>query len=345
MMRHRNLFTNVNARLRMRAWRFSPVAIVVLLCVADSARSAIIPIFYNSLDSDAAVTSADYGAGTGGAIQNSANHTTPTYPTGVSGGAFQSTSSSTNAGGWVRWSDAAISTIFNSWANGNGITLDLYFQGTYSNISGSASEGLWSMVRRNNATGGGGDTYLFASVISSTSQPGRLRFAFSNDSTNQYKFTLNNTANAGEVSTAGTQDLPLSDGVTYHLTMNIANGVFNVYLDDVGGNTYSNASPVYTNNTFSSGYYWALPAAGNVTSSGTASKQTREMDVGIRGFGNTANNVNNFGGTLRNGNWVDEVKVYNGVYAPSDLIDVPEPASVCLLALVAPMLFLSRKRG
>jgi hypothetical protein len=113
--------------------------------------------------------------------------------------------------------------------------------------------------------------------------------------------------------------------------MSLGNGVLNVYLDDVGGNTYSNASPVYTNNTFAAGFNWALPAAGAVPSSGTASKQTREMDIGIRGFGNTANNVNNFGGSLRNGNWVDEVNIYNGVYSPADL--VPEPSSACLLAL------------
>jgi hypothetical protein len=338
MMRHRNLFAVTNVR-RLGALRFQLVAMAIVLGAETTACAAIIPIFYNSLDSDGAISSADYGANSAGTPQNVANHT---YTPGVSGNALQSTSSSTNAGGYASWSDAAVTAIFTTAAGwnsgtsgpGNGITIDLYFQGTYSNITSSSgvSEGLWYLGKRNNNTGGGGDRYLFASVISSTAQPGRLRFAFSNDSTNQYKFTLNNNANSGEISTAGTQDLPLSDGVTYHLTMSLGNGELNVYLDDVGGNTYSNASPVYTNNTFSAGFNWQLPTAGAVSGSGGASKQTREMDIGIRGFGNTSGSVNNFGGSLRNGNWVDEVSIYNGVYSPADLA-VPEPSAMCLMAL------------
>ena len=73
------------------------------------------------------------------------------------------------------------------------------------------------------------------------------------------------------------------------------------------------------NSTLPSGYNWALPASGAVGSSGTQGRQQREMDIGIRGFGNTANNVNNFGGTIRSGTWIDEVSVYNGIYTPADL--------------------------
>ena len=93
MMGHRNLLTNATARLR--AWRFLLVATAVVLSLTATAPAGIIPIFYNSLDSDAAVTSADYGAGSAGSPQNVANHD---YTLGVSGNALRSLSSNTNAG-------------------------------------------------------------------------------------------------------------------------------------------------------------------------------------------------------------------------------------------------------
>ncbi len=280
---------------------------------------AATPVFYSSLDNDAAITSS------GGAIVDSSR----TYVAGQLGNAFQSTDSGTNAGGWARWDDSTINTLFNGWTNTNGITVDLYFRGSAWTGS-SGNEGLWSMVRRNNVTGG--DAYFITSVNN-----GKLRILFANDSNathspgTQLKYTFDN-ATSGEIA----PNVPISNGVIYHLTANVGNGMFNVYLDDIGGNTYSNASPV-ASIALPAGYYWDLPVTGSVSSSGSMTgRQTREMDIGIRGFGNTGNTVNNFGGTLKNGDWVDEVSVYNGIYAPSDL--VPEPVSAMLLIGALPLL-------
>jgi hypothetical protein len=168
---------------------------------------------------------------------------------------------------------------------------------------------------------------LFASVQGTAALPGRLRIGISNGLLDanplQYKFTFNgSTANPGNQEYAPNADIPLNDNTPYHLTMSIGNGEFKIWLDDMTGSQYSNTvSPVYSdiNTTLPSGYNWSLPTAGAVGSSGTAARQTREMDIGIRGFGNTGNTVNNFGGTIRNGTWIDEVSVYNGIYTPADL--------------------------
>ena len=336
-MRQRNRLTN--AAMRVRAMQFLTVATVILFSAAGVASGAVIPVFYNSLDSDTAVNADNYWPGTGGTVQNTANHA---YTAGVSGNAFQSTvtgTNNTNSGGWARWNDSAINSIFSGWDNSNGITFDLYFQGVYSTVTtGTANEGLWALVRRNSAESGltGGDNYVFASVQSTAALPGRLRIAFANNTTNnQYKFTFNgNAAVPASQEFAPGVDIPLSDNTPYHLTVSIGNGEFKVWLDDLNGSQYSNAAPVFTDNTvIPDGFNWQLPATGNVASSGSmAGRQTREMDIGIRGFGNTGNTINNFGGSLRSGNWIDEVSVYNGVYSPADLA-VPEPSTVCLVAL------------
>ena len=74
-----------------------------------------------------------------------------------------------------------------------------------------------------------------------------------------------------------------------------ANGTLKVWLADVNGNQYSNTAPVFTNTTtLPAGYNWQPPPSGAAPSSGgMTGRQTREMDIGIRGFGNTAVTVNN----------------------------------------------------
>src|SRR4051794_32494231 len=117
------------------------------------------PVFYTPLENEAdSITNNPTTSAGSTPVDNFA------FVPGVSGNAFQSTNSGTNNGGWAKWNDATITSMFGSWVNGNGITVDLYFGGTFSAISGTVNEGLWSMVRRNSAAGGGGDQYLFASV-------------------------------------------------------------------------------------------------------------------------------------------------------------------------------------
>ena len=174
-------------------------------------------------------------------------------------------------------------------------------------------------MRRNNteSPATGNDQYIFTAL-----RTGKLRIAFANNSNNQYKYTFNGSAanpSLGEY--APGVDLPLTDNTIYRLTVSLGNGALKVWLDDVGGTDYSDATPVFTDTTtLPTGYNWHLPPSGAVPSSGSlAGRQTRDMDIGIREFGTTNNTINNFGGTLRNGDWVDDVSIYNGIYTPQEI--------------------------
>lgn len=278
------------------------------------------PVFYAPLESEAEIV-ANFN---GDLIRTNVDFVPSPIP--GHGNVFQSTSNATNNGGWAKWDDNAINTIFSNWDNNSGITIDHYFLSNSGaladlNPSPAVNEGMWAIVRRNNLAGEMGDSYLFTSL-----QNGRLRIAFANSQNEQYKFTFNgNPANPGAQEYANGVNIPLTDGVPYRLTVSIGDGVFKVFLDDVNGEQYSNDLPLYVNDTIiPDGYNWQLPPSGDVHNSGNLpGRQTREMDIGIRGFGHTNNSINNFGGTLRSGNWVDEVKIYNGVYTPADLVAGP----------------------
>src|SRR4051812_40875145 len=121
-----------------------------------------VPIFYNSLDSDAAIQDATaYGLNSGGTIRDP-NGVSPnfdfskhTYVATDHGSAYASNfnNSGTQRANYARWDNTAVTSIFTTaggWAAGtagpvNGITIDLYFQGIAAN---GLDEGLWSMVRR-----------------------------------------------------------------------------------------------------------------------------------------------------------------------------------------------------
>ncbi len=275
------------------------------------------PIFYTPLEDEASSITALNGTTPGDNFE---------FVPGVVGNAFQSTSNS--AGGWAQWNNTAVGTIFSSWNNSNGVTIDHYFLSNSSGIdpflSQPIQEGMWAMVRRDSRSGQLGDSYLFTSL-----QNGKLRIAFANDSNEQYKFTFsgsycgNPDPNANACSPSNQEkvdgfDIPLTDGVPYHLTVSIGEGNLKVFLDDLNGDVYSNASALYTYAL--PGYNWQLPPSDAVPSSGSVGgRQNRVMTIGSRG--NTA--FNNFGGTLRSGNWVDEVKIYNGVYTPAELTAEP----------------------
>ncbi len=101
--------------------------------------------------------------------------------------------------------------------------------------------------------------------------------------------------------------LNLANNITYRLTVRQANGVFNVYLS---GGAYNNTSPVFSAADLPPGYTWDFVPAGG--------SPPREMNVARRAI---------FDGLLQTGEWVDNVRVYNGFYSPTEI----DSASACPL--------------
>ncbi|MCD6394418.1 MAG: hypothetical protein J7M40_13025 [Planctomycetes bacterium] len=130
---------------------------------------------------------------------------------------------------------------------------------------------------------GGNDGYYILSV-----RDGKLRFP--------YKDSYNGYAEAPHLT-----GITLANNVTYRLTVRQFDTDFEVYLD---GGAYSNSSPVYSENT------WNETIAFPQNNTGSPGRQ---MSVGDRAI---------FGGLLQSGEWVDEIRVYNGFYSPAEL-DVP----------------------
>ncbi len=249
-------------------------AAILLAAVAVASGQA--PLFHSTLDDTASITS------TGGALQSTA----PNYVPGVIGNAFQSTGTS-----WALWNNAAVASLFGAWNNGQGITVDLYFQGpAWSTHSGDS--GLWSIGKRSP------DRYFLLTV-----RNGRLRLLFGGSDGVQYKYSLNGYLTAGE----GAPDVPLADNVPYRLTIRQANGAFDVYVDDIGGNVYSNSMPVFSASNLPSGYTWDLPTSGG--------SPARGMSVGARYPFDNPFTV----GALKTGEWVDNVRVFNGFFTPAQL--------------------------
>ncbi len=270
--------------LRMRTSRMIVGMTALAIC---SNAWAQVPKFSTTLDDDASITSS------GGTVQNAAAHT---YVAGAMNNAFQSTSSVANAGGFARWNDATVGTLFTGWSSTSGITVDLYFRGDHWSTH-SGDSGLWSMVRRSS------DAFFITSV-----RNGKLRLLFNNNTgnTTQYKYTLD----GGTGSEAAT-NVPLADNVTYRLTVRQLNGVFEVYMD---GGAYSNASPVFSASNLPTGYTWQLVPSGG--------SPARQMTVGNRGT------TPDFGGTLQAGEWVDHVRIYNGFFTPANIDAGGSPVAV-----------------
>ncbi len=274
---------------------FPRVSALTLVLVAASSAPGQTPIFSTTLDDSDSIT-LNPDAANGGVLAGAA----PLFVPGAIGNAFQSTSSTPNQGSWARWNSTKVGNIFATWSNAAGITVDLYFQGTWTGLTGTVDEGLWTMTRRS-GSGDLGDSYFITSL-----RTGKLRILWSNSSSTQYKFTFNGSAaNPGSQEYAPGVDIPLTDGVIYRLTCSVGDGVFTLYLDDIAGAQYSNASPIFTDSTtMPDGFSWQLPPAGGTV-------QAREMNIGNRGP--------NFGGTLRAGDWVDNANVYNGVFSPAQI--------------------------
>jgi len=129
---------------------------------------------------------------------------------------------------------------------------------------------------------GGHDGYIMMTV-----RNGKLRFPYK-DSYTGYGINPELTS------------ITLTNDVTYRLTARQQGTNFEVYLDDIGGSVYSNAAPIYTT-TFSQTISFPAPNTGS---------PGRTMNVGNRAY---------FGGLLQTGEWVDEIRVYNGYYTPAEI--------------------------
>src|ERR1051325_5970641 len=108
--------------------RFWLTAVMTAL-TGTSGALAQVPIFSTTLDDANSITQ-NPNAANGGVLAGPA----AAYVTGAIGNAFQSTSSTANGGSWARWNNAKVSTIFSSWNNASGITVDLYFQGSWTGL-------------------------------------------------------------------------------------------------------------------------------------------------------------------------------------------------------------------
>ena len=126
------------------------------------------------------------------------------------------------------------------------------------------------------------DRYIILSV-----QNSKIRIPF-RDADGEYKYHITGVT--------------LENNIAYRLTVRQANGAFDVYLN---GGAYNNDAPVFSANDLPADYTWNFPNAGGSPS--------RRMNIGNRAI---------FGGLLKNGEWVDDVRVYNGFYSPAEL-DVP----------------------
>jgi hypothetical protein len=152
----------------------------------------------------------------------------------------------------------------------------------------------------------GHDGYFILSV-----RDGSLRFPY-RDSYNGYSEGPHLTG------------ITLANDTTYRLTVRQLGADFQVYLD---GGAFSNSSPIYTENDWSQTISFPEPNPGPTGG--------REMNVG--------NRSSFFGGILQSGEWVDNVRVYNGYYTPAEIGPVPEPATILLLGLGGLALIRRRK--
>lgn len=195
-------------------------------------------------------------------------------------------------------------SVYAAWDNADVAAI---FDGVWNNSLGSTIDLYFSGSRWNTHTGDSGlwgaidrggtfDGHLIASV-----RDGKLRFPYRDSYTN-YNTVHHLTG------------VPLANDTVYRLTVRQFDGVIEVYLD---GGAYSNAAPVYTGVHLGT---CSFPAVN--TGTGTTG---REMTVG--------NRSRFFGGTLKSGEWVDNIRVFNGYYTPAEIGAIPEPASLLLLSL------------
>ncbi len=280
------------------------ISVVVLLSLAGRLSAAPVPVFHSTLNDAASVTS------TGGVVIGGAF-----VPEAVPAGSvakFQSTGGST-----ANWGTTETDTIFSGWDKTLGITVDLYFSG----IGEAAGDvGLWSVGKRQ-----GGDNFLILVARD-----------------DEFRFNIRDEGGAGDIGggthTVLTSGIGLNPAITYRLTVrqhsSLGNGGdLEIFLESIsdGGAQYPGAdSPIRTLD---------LPAGDfDFPSYDGGSGEPLGMRVGDK--------YPHFGGSgfdLRDGDAVDNVRVFNGVYLPSELGTIPEPCTLLLLSAGVLPLFRPRR--
>jgi hypothetical protein len=159
----------------------------------------------------------------------------------------------------------------------------------------------------------------------------------------EFRFNIRDEGHAGDIGggthTILTQGIDLNPGTTYRLTVrqhsSLGNGGdLEIFLESIsdGGAQYPGTDlPVGTAD---------LPVGDfDFPSYDGGSGEPLAMRVGDK--------YPHFGGSgfeLRNGDVIDNVRVFNGVYLPSELGTIPEPCTLLLLAAGALPLFRRRHR-
>lgn len=268
-------------------------SVVVLLSLAGGVNAAPVPVFHSTLNDTASVTS------TGGVVIGGAFVPAAVPPGSVA--KFQSTGGST-----ANWGTTETDTIFSGWDKTRGITVDLYFSG----IGEAAGDvGLWSVGKRQ-----GGDNFLILVARD-----------------DEFRFNIRDEGGAGDIGggthTILTSGVDLNPAITYRLTVrqhsSLGNGgdleIFLESVSDAGAQYPGADSPIRTLD---------LPAGNfDFPSYDGGSGEPLGMRVGDK--------YPHFGGSgfeLRDGDAVDNVRVFNGVYLPSELGTIPEPCTLLLLS-------------
>lgn len=220
----------------------------------------------------------------------------PVFVPSEYGNKFQSTGDSR-----LFWNTAATQAIFAGWDDSAGITVDALISGFGPGVA--RDSGIWSVGHRNN------DNFFIIAVRDDT-----LRINIRNDS----------GTDAGNTRNLQTGDLGLVASTTYRVTVrqhssNGDGGDLLVYLESLtdGGAQYPPGTLVGTLDLVA-GYTFNFPLeAGSGPALG--------MSIGNRHPFGDATTI------LKNGEAIDQVRVYNGNYHPSELI-IPEPSALLLAA-------------
>ena len=241
------------------------------------------------------------------ALGGSALGTAPNFAPSLYGNKFQSTGDSR-----LFWSTAQTQAIFTGWDDSAGITIDAIISGFGPNVT--RDSGIWSVGHRNP------DKFLVTAV-----QNDRLRINIRNAA---------GFPDGGNTRTLETANLNFQAHIDYRVTVrqhtsNGNGGDLLVYLESLndGGAQYPAGTLVGTLDLIST-YAFNFPlTAGSGPALG--------MSIGNRHPFGTAATI------LQNGEAIDQVRIYNGNYHPSE-IAIPEPASLLLVA--AGGLLVSRRR-